>query len=467
MPSLRLLAAGAGALALALPSAASAGGLNNDGATIAYTGAGGAESVTFSSEGTFTVVRTTVDMGPIIGCAIVSLKEVNCTPAPRLSARVLEGDDDIDASNITDASTLTASSGAGSDEINGTKNGDSLSGEDGDDTLNGGDGNDTLDGGAGGDYVTDGGGNDTVIGGPNGDTWIAGAGTDTFAGGDGDDSADYRGRTGAVTITLNGVADDGEAGEADNAGADVEGAYGGSGADRIVGNPLGNRLSGGGGNDSLTGGPAEDRIEGEEGDDTIDSRDGRYDSIDCGPGNDTLLADPGDGAVNCEVAPDPDGDGYIGDDCQPNNAAVHPGAGEIVGNNVDEDCKDGALYLRVASTVSWSIARKPKQSQTRFVKLRVADLKTGDKVEIRCTGGRSKGCAFSKKTVTATARTKTVDVAKLLKKRYLKRNAKIEIRVTRANEIGRVMRLTVQRRGTVKSELLCLNVGATSPSRCS
>ena len=95
------------------------------------------------------------------------------------------------------------------------------------------------------------------------------------------------------------------------------------------------------------------------------------------------------------------------------------------------------------------------------------DVKAGDKVEIRCVGGKSKRCPFAKKTVTATSRTKQVDVAKLLKKRYLKRNAKVEIRVTRPNEIGRFMRLTVQRRGTVKSELLCINVGATSPSRCS
>ena len=333
--------------------------------------------------------------------------------------------------------------------------------------MTGGNGNDTLDGGVGGDYLLDEGGNDTVAGGPNGDVWIAGGGTDTFAGGDGDDTVDYTGRSGAVTITLDGLADDGEAGEADNVGADVEGAFGGAGADRIVGNALGNRLGGGGGNDSITGGPAEDRIEGQEGDDTIDSRDGRYDSIDCGPGTDTLLADPVDGATNCEIAPDRDGDGTLNDaDCAPDNAAVHPGAGEIVGNAVDEDCKDGPLYFKVTTPISWNIARRTSQSETRFTTLRVRDLKVGDKVEVRCVGGNRKRCPFAKKTVTATSRVKAVDVAKLLKKRYLKRNARVEIRVTRTNEIGRFMRLTVQRRGKVKSELLCLNVGVTTPSRC-
>jgi hypothetical protein len=38
--------------------------------------------------------------------------------------------------------------------------------------------------------------------------------------------------------------------------------------------------------------------------------------------------------------------------------------------------------------------------------------------------------------------------------------------VTRANEIGRVQRLKVTKRGVVKSELLCLNVGATKPAKC-
>ena len=54
--------------------------------------------------------------------------------------------------------------------------------------------------------------------------------------------------------------------------------------------------SAGPGNDSITAGRAEDRVEGNEGDDTIDTRDGRFDSIDCGAGNDTLFADPGDSA---------------------------------------------------------------------------------------------------------------------------------------------------------------------------
>ena len=95
----------------------------------------------------------------------------------------------------------------------------------------------------------------------------------------------------------------------------------------IVGNDLGVRLAGRAGNDSITGGAGEDRLEGEEGDDTIDARDGRYDSIDCGPGNDIVFADLTDGTENCEVAPDVDGDGSIPPaDCAPDQSGDPSGS---------------------------------------------------------------------------------------------------------------------------------------------
>ena len=268
---------------------------------------------------------------------------------------MLGGDDDVDATGITDSAALQAFGGAGGDEMDGGPNGDTINGEDGDDALWGYEGNDVLDGGGANDYLRDGPGNDTLTGGTGDDTMVAGPGADSFTGGDGADGADYRDRSASVTITLlGGVADDGEAGEGDFIAADVESAFGGSGNDTIRGNDLGGYLIGGSGNDTITAGKAEDRVEGNEGDDVIDTRDGRYDSIDCGPGNDTLFADPGDGAVNCEIAPDPDGDGSLAPaDCAPTDPAIHPGAGEIVGNTVDEDCAAGPLYLRVIAPVSF------------------------------------------------------------------------------------------------------------------
>ena len=58
-----------------------------------------------------------------------------------------------------------------------------------------------------------------------------------------------------------------------------------------------------------------------------------------------------------------------------------------------------------------------------------------------------------------------MNLLSIFKRRYLKRGAVVEIRVLRGNEIGRVQRFTVAR-GKLTSRLLCLNVGATTPTPC-
>jgi hypothetical protein len=428
----RLLVVSAGALALAFPASAQAGTVTGvAGVSNTYAGSDAEESVSLLINGGQTVFAAGgVVLGAAPGpCTASMADQVECPTAPTTVVTGLGADDRIDGSGLT-GTNLQA------------------------------------DGGAGGDYLLDGAGNDTLSGGPGGDVWIAGPGSDVFAGGDGDDTVDYTGRSAAVTITLDGVADDGAAGEGDNTGADTEGGFGGAGNDRIVGNGLGNRLNGGPGDDSITGGAAEDRVEGAEGNDTIDTRDGRFDSVDCGPGTDVLYADAGDSAVNCEIAPDRDGDGTLNEqDCAPDNAAIHPGAGEIVGNSVDEDCAGGPQYLRVTASLSFSVARRGNAA--KFLKLTINEIKAGDTIEVRCSGGKRKGCPFSKKKQTGKAGKPKVNLLPLLKKRYLKRGAVLEVRVTRPNEIGRVLRLTVGKRGAIKSAPLCLNVGATKPARCS
>ncbi len=302
----------------------------------------------------------------------------------------------------------------------------------------------------------------TVVGGPGGDTFTGGPGPDTFSGGDGSDTVSYAARTAPVTITMNGVADDGQAGEGDNIGADVEDVTGGSGADVIIGGPLGSRLHGGPGNDAIKGGPQEDRLEGNEGDDTIDARDGHYDSIDCGPGNDTLYADPGDGAENCEIAPDRDGDGYLNEaDCAPDNPAIHPGAGEIVGNDVDEDCSGGPAYFTVEAGLTYSFAKKRHPARLRFASLKLNGLHKGDAIVIRCSG---KGCPFKSKSLNASSA--KLDLTSRLKRRYLRSGAVLEVRVLRPLYNGKVFRLKVTGKPAISQSKLCVGPHSTTPGAC-
>src|SRR5213075_615176 len=93
----------------------------------------------------------------------------------------------------------------------------------------GGSGDDTLIGSADANVLSGGFGDDTLDG---------GAGADVLNGGPGTaDLADYSGRAAAnpVTVTLDGVANDGGSGENDNVGTDVENIDGGAGDDTLIG----------------------------------------------------------------------------------------------------------------------------------------------------------------------------------------------------------------------------------------
>ena len=62
----------------------------------------------------------------------------------------------------------------------------------------------------------------TLDGGDGNDRLAGGTGADAFVGGPGTDTADWSGRTQPVIASIDGAANDGEAGEGDNVGTDVE-----------------------------------------------------------------------------------------------------------------------------------------------------------------------------------------------------------------------------------------------------
>jgi Ca2+-binding RTX toxin-like protein len=120
-------------------------------------------------------------------------------------------------------------------------------------TLDGGTGNDTLFGGTGDDALQGGAGD------AGSDRLDGGAGADTFAGGPGIDRVLYDSRTAPVSVTIGaGSGNDGETGEGDNVGADVESVTGGEGTDTLTGDGSSNTFSGRGGDDVISGGGADD-----------------------------------------------------------------------------------------------------------------------------------------------------------------------------------------------------------------
>lgn len=123
--------------------------------------------------------------------------------------------------------------------VNGGSGNETFKGSAGNDSLNGGGGNDTLNGGAGDDKLTGGTGNDKLFGGVGNDTLLGGAGKDA--------------------------------------------------------------LDGGPGNDKLNGGAGVDSYKGGAGNDTINAKDGKKETVDCGAGKDTATVDKADVVKGCET----------------------------------------------------------------------------------------------------------------------------------------------------------------------
>jgi Ca2+-binding RTX toxin-like protein len=279
------------------------------------------------------------------------------------------GDDGVRAQAGND----TADGGDGNDFVAGGQGDDTTTGGAGDDDVEGASGADTVDGGPGEDYVTgdcggvnfcgDGSdGNDTVTGGSGDDFSDADGGTDTIDLGSGFDTVEYQNRVGtttnAVSVTLDGAANDGAVGENDSllATEDVQiSSCCGSaapGAATIVGDAGTNSLQGGDGNDTIDGGAGNDFLYGHAGDDTLNANDGFADRVSCGSGADTANADEFD---------------IVSDDCETVNRTTR-------GNLATEDAPPTVAWTTPAS------AAKLSSSKTNTLAVTASDDKGVSKV---------------------------------------------------------------------------------------
>ncbi len=145
-------------------------------------------------------------------------------------------------------------------------------------------------------------GTDTLVGGAENDTFVGGSGADFMSGGTGSNAADYSQEVqGPVTVSLDGVANDGITGEGDNVQPDIatvkgtpfaDALYGSNGPDNLQGFKGDDQLNGGGGADVLVGGPGNDVLQGKLGNDTLIGGAGN-DYLGGNPGNDVLTGGAG------------------------------------------------------------------------------------------------------------------------------------------------------------------------------
>jgi Ca2+-binding RTX toxin-like protein len=299
---------------------------------------GKTNNVVITRSGRTITVDDIVSLKAGAGCAAVSgdRTKVRCTTRANPAwIRVYLRDRNDSVVNKTDL-PITADGGTGNDRITGGPRSDNLIGNDGadaiwglggNDELNGGYNDDALSGGDGDDYFRTDEGNDRHYGGNGDDSFSQhfrnGSDTDLISGGGGHDTVSYVSREKSITIDADGATgDDGEAGERDSIGADVEALQGGEGNDRLLGTPRQDFLSGGDGNDVLAGGGGNDVLRGEIGRDYLNGAAG--DDILVGdmlplnrPAADTLLGGPGRDVVDYTNVTKPltiDLDGSPGDD---------------------------------------------------------------------------------------------------------------------------------------------------------
>ena len=349
--------------AVTLPAAAFGSTVSLTGGALSYTAASGeTNDLEIDSNGLlYTVTDAGAAISPGLGCISIQPNVVDCLGVVTLSVDVGDMADTATVSGVTGATVSggdgddTLISGGGDDTLNGGNGDDDLTGGAGADVLNGNAERDMLDGGTGADVLSGGadidsvtysdrsggvsvtldnvvndgeaGENDNVrsdvqnvIGGSGNDVLTGSAGTnvlagaagndvldggtgpDTLSGGAGGDTVTYAGRSNGTTVTIDGVADDGESGESDNIGPDVENLTGGSGPDSLTGDSGQNMLTGGAGADQVEGGEGADTISGDAGFDLLRTRDSSADLVYCGLDQDSVIADPADAVgADCEV----------------------------------------------------------------------------------------------------------------------------------------------------------------------
>jgi hypothetical protein len=162
---------------------------------------------------------------------------------------------------------------------------------------------------------------------------------------------------------------------------------------------------------------------------------------------------------------DDDADGYNRpQDCNDANPAIYPGAVDTPEDGIDQDCNYADARWQVPNaSISWLFGFAG--ARAKVTTLVVKHVPASGRVEIRCAGGKAKGCRFARRSVPV--RKGTAKPAKLLKRFRLKPRAVLEIRVSAPGLAAKVARFTLRARPkTPKVKTGCIKPGKSKLTTC-
>jgi hypothetical protein len=169
-------------------------------------------------------------------------------------------------------------------------------------------------------------------------------------------------------------------------------------------------------------------------------------------------ADPSPASRSWTVLVDADGDGFFSNtDCNDSNPSIHPGAADIPGDGIDQDCSgadapagggaQGVLGTGPSSSSSVLAARlgsafKVKGKRTVVRRLVLTGVPDGAKVKLSCKG---KGCPFKSKTFRP--KHGSVSLTKALRHRSLAKGMRLVITVAMPGAKTQVFTVSIRAGG--------------------
>ena len=298
-------------------------------------------------------------------------------------------------------------------------------------------GGDLLTGGDAGDILFGFGGHDALHGRAGDDELQPGLGNDFVDGGGGADTLDYdEGAFTSVSVDLAIAGPQGTSGAGNDSIAAVENVRATTGIDIVRGDAGPNAITTIAGSDVVEGRGGIDTIETWIGNDSVDVRDGNPDTVDCGPDEDTVVADAQgiDALVNCETV---SYTAATGPGTGSGGAIDTGGTGGTGGGTTAAFGTDTLVTLRLARR--WIPARGP---------LRVRVL-------------NKNGFAISGTLASATARRVTVSRRRIVRLRPVPFVVGPRERTTVAQRLPRALRRILRRTGRLRLRVVA---SVTDPS---